>query len=1317
MSRWLKRVISIVLAVALFMPMGWRAPFAKAAAAPNIPVILYHVISDNPSGDYQYSTDKFKQQMKYLKDNGYTTLSADEYVDILVNGKAAPAKPILLTFDDATPDFITKALPVLKGYGFKSVEFVISDWIGGGYSMTKEQLQQLASEPNVSLQNHSKTHNNDTAKGGVWTDKITKAQAAAEVTAASQFLKGITNKDPVLFAYPYGAYNQAAKDVLKDNGLQVGLKAWTGDEGQYAMGRILVKNGDTLSTFAKAIGGPAVNETAAPEAPSGTSVVNQSFEDGQTGGWAMLSWGSKGEAAVSSDLASEGSKSLKITKRADEKAIPALDLTSILKPGHKYDFSLKVRLGSDSGQFHLGSKIDSPSLENQYPWIIGNKTVTAKEWTFLEAKAYEIPSDTKQVMVWVEPTDNKLTSDIYIDEVIIKDVTPAQSEPEEPGNVDKTGITADFESGVQNFVPRNGKETVELTKEANHTPDGKQSLKVTTTGQYDGALVNAAGKMAKNNQYELSAWVKMAPGQSATRLRISIQSGDSTFTNVSQNGAVSASEWVQLTGKFTLAVTPTVLNAYIETADNDGGDRTFYLDDFKLTYLGSTGADLPVQQDIPSLKDVYKQDFLVGNAVSSTDFEGKRLELLKKHFNVVTAENAMKPEQTYNADKKFDFTAEDALVKQIQDAGLKLHGHVLIWHQQSPEWLNTGEDGKPLSREQALTNMQNHIKTVIEHYGNKVISWDVVNEAMNDNPSNPEDWKAALRSAPWKAAIGDDYVEQAFRMAREVLDQHPDWDIKLYYNDYNEDNQNKATAIASMVQELNKKYAAEPDHKGKLLIDGIGMQAHYNLNTKPENVKTTLEKYISLGVEVSVTEFDVMAGSDSKLSDKDAKKQGYLVAQLMKIFADHAEHIARVTFWGLNDSSSWRAENSPLLFDKDLQAKESYYGAADPDKTITGYTPDTEQAKEATASYGTPQVDGTIDSVWSQAAELPINRYQTAWQGASGTAKVLWDNQNLYVLFQVKDAQLDKTSANAYEQDSVEIFLDQNNEKTSSYQADDGQYRVNYANETSFNPDSISKGFQSATKVNGTNYTVEVKIPLKDITPASNTKLGFDVQINDAKSGARQSVAAWNDTTGQGYQDTSVYGVLTLASKSASVSSGFKDLQTVPWAQQAIGALYAQGIFKGTGSGQFFPERSITRADFVALLVNTLGLKGTGKTTDMFRDVPKSASYYKALVIAKELGIATSNADQLFQPNQSLSREDAMVMIVRALKAAGKTVEGHASLSHFVDVAKISAYAKDSVAALVGSGIVHGKSESKIAPKDSLTRAEAAVILYNIWSK
>jgi endo-1,4-beta-xylanase len=142
------------------------------------------------------------------------------------------------------------------------------------------------------------------------------------------------------------------------------------------------------------------------------------------------------------------------------------------------------------------------------------------------------------------------------------------------------------------------------------------------------------------------------------------------------------------------------------------------------------------------------------------------------------------------------------------------------------------------------------------------------------------------------------------------------------------------------------------------------MQGHYSVNTSPENVKKSLEMFISLGVEVSITELDMMTGSDYKLSEKQANAQGLLYAQLFKIFHEHADHIARVTVWGMDDGTSWRAAQNPTLFNKDLQAKPAYYGVIDPDKFMKENTADTSNANKSTAKSGTPKIDGKIDAAW-----------------------------------------------------------------------------------------------------------------------------------------------------------------------------------------------------------------------------------------------------------------------------------------------------------------------------------------------------------------
>ena len=213
-----------------------------------------------------------------------------------------------------------------------------------------------------------------------------------------------------------------------------------------------------------------------------------------------------------------------------------------------------------------------------------------------------------------------------------------------------------------------------------------------------------------------------------------------------------------------------------------------------------------------------------------------------------------------------------------------------------------------------------------------------------------------------------------------------------------------------------------------------------------------------------------------------------------------------------------------------MQAKPAYHAIINPAEFLADFDPVESDARTAKAAFGTPDIDGKIDDVWGNAPVLPIDRYQGAWHGASGEARVLWDEENLYVLVEVNDSELDKTADEVYQHDSVEVFIEESKRKSTFYQDGDGQYRVNFDNEASFNPDEASEGFESATSIDGTNYLVEMKIPFKTTTPKADLQIGFDIQINDAVNGSRESVAIWNDLSGMGFQDPSVFGNLTLAS-------------------------------------------------------------------------------------------------------------------------------------------------------------------------------------------
>lgn len=187
--------------------------------------------------------------------------------------------------------------------------------------------------------------------------------------------------------------------------------------------------------------------------------------------------------------------------------------------------------------------------------------------------------------------------------------------------------------------------------------------------------------------------------------------------------------------------------------------------------------------------------------------------------------------------------------------------------------------------------------------------------------------------------------------------------------------------------------------------------------------------------------------------------------------------------------------------------------------------------------YGTISVDADADAAWGNAVNIPL----TINKGSetSANAKVLWDDDNLYVYATVNDAVLDKTGAQTHEQDSLEVFIDEDNGKTASYGEDDKQYRINYENEQSFNGKKcLAENVKSATKTIDGGYVVEAAFKWTDIKPANGTKIGLEFQINDAKDGKRIGTLSWYDETGMGWSGSNVYGTVELTGKTGSNGGG-----------------------------------------------------------------------------------------------------------------------------------------------------------------------------------
>ncbi len=373
----------------------------------------------------------------------------------------------------------------------------------------------------------------------------------------------------------------------------------------------------------------------------------------------------------------------------------------------------------------------------------------------------------------------------------------------------------------------------------------------------------------------------------------------------------------------------------------------------------------------PGLKDVYEDHFLVGNVISPDDWTangGAKWEHLLKHYNAVTPENALKPDSVWSGDPETGFPAEaptglesaDELLRRANEAGFYTIGHALAWHNQSRYWPARSADRNTLTSDmeihwdyqEARAQLRKYIQTVAGRYSDGPASldaWDVVNEAMRDNPENPTDWRNALRSleqpkyraAAWAGAYARggnawDYVYDSFLFAREA-----DPDAVLYYNDFNDlELPNKAIAIASMVTELNERYAAEHPEDEKPLIQGIGIQAHYNTRLDLDNLERNLQIYAATGAQISLTELDLSitgtqdSGETLPPTDEQLQVQADKYAELFLLLKRYSDHIARVSFWGTSDANSWRSSFFPLPFSRDGDTwveKPAFQAVADPE--------------------------------------------------------------------------------------------------------------------------------------------------------------------------------------------------------------------------------------------------------------------------------------------------------------------------------------------------------------------------------------------------
>lgn len=316
-----------------------------------------------------------------------------------------------------------------------------------------------------------------------------------------------------------------------------------------------------------------------------------------------------------------------------------------------------------------------------------------------------------------------------------------------------------------------------------------------------------------------------------------------------------------------------------------------------------------------SLKDKYSQYFKIGAAFENQDLV--KADLIKTHFNSMTCANAMKYGSLTREPGVYNFDRADSLLAFAKENNIAMHGHCLVWHNQTPDFIfeNT-------TAEMLLETLRMHTRIVREHFGD-LETFDALNEAIEDKSDE------YFRDTKWLRTIGNDYIGKIFRVIKEEMPN-----TELFYNDYNDCVPEKREKIVRMLKELIADGVP---------VDGMGLQFHVNVyEPSVDEVKRSIEEYAALGLKLRISELDISVYHPGKeepqiaMTPEMTKLQAQKYGEYFKVFREYAKHIEAVTFWGVADSDSWLnyfpvpgRRNYPLLFDDFGQPKEAFYSVMD----------------------------------------------------------------------------------------------------------------------------------------------------------------------------------------------------------------------------------------------------------------------------------------------------------------------------------------------------------------------------------------------------
>jgi endo-1,4-beta-xylanase len=678
-------------------------------------------------------------------------------------------------------------------------------------------------------------------------------------------------------------------------------------------------------------------------APGGTPVASYTWADGTTDGWFPFGSPMLTNTPIPVPNAYGDSHALLVSNRTQGYMGPALDLLHVpdVVAGATYQVTAWVLLASpDSNNptASLSLKLADCATSGNYS-NLGTATLSSTAWTKVQGtfSFSNQPGPPTGLTLYLQ--SSSATDSFYLSHVTIGELAPP---PPSPSQQDNTGISSNFEDGGTDGWTGRGAAT--LANIAGIAHNGNNSLLVSgRTANWNGAQISVSNKMYPGSVYNISGWVMLQPTDgSSHNVNVSLQttlSGNTSYPGVTGYPGVSVpadGQWHQISVmgyNMSAAYDQGSAYLYFQTMPSSGNDLvSFYLDDFQLTYV----APPTIQTDIPSIAETLSGYFPIGAAIDATDLQGPHEQLLAMHFNSITSGNEFKWSSIESSKGSFNFGPADAEVGVAVCNGMQIRGHNLVWANGSQVPSYAWGDGTSSPTNQALVtaNIQEHIKSEVQHFGNKVGVWDVVNEPLDANQPD------CLVHGPFYNVLGKYYLDVALNAAR----QYAPPGTKLFINDYSTADPRRLACLVNVIKDLQSR---------NVPLDGVGHEMHNAINypsvAAMVNAINTLADTFP-GIDQEITELDVSVynGGDrtsnygNNIPASVLAKQGWLYATSFDAFRNLKGKLSRVTIWGMADDDTWldsfpvSRTDYPLPFDLGLQAKPAYWGIVDETK-LPGY--------------------------------------------------------------------------------------------------------------------------------------------------------------------------------------------------------------------------------------------------------------------------------------------------------------------------------------------------------------------------------------------